>query len=93
MPRSDEMWDITPKDMKKTMAEDKYDDCLACRITGSAALVGLGGYNYYSGMKHLRERETAILKSSSKYRMGSRRLGVTMLSLTFVGMGVWRALN
>ena len=26
--------DIQPKDAKQAIAEDKYDDCTACRVTG-----------------------------------------------------------
>jgi hypothetical protein len=113
MAKGDETaWDINPKDIKKVIAQDKYDDCVACRVTGrlssyvkggieekltcfvgTLALVGLGGWSYYSGMKNLRLQEQAILKSGSKYRMGSRRLGVVTISSTLVGMGVWRALH
>lgn len=26
--------DAQPKDAKQALAEDKYDDCLSCRVTG-----------------------------------------------------------
>jgi hypothetical protein len=26
--------DTKPKDAKQALAEDKYDDCLSCRVTG-----------------------------------------------------------
>jgi len=94
MVKSDEaVWDINPKDVEKVIAQDKYDDCLACKVTGTLALVGLGGWSYVSGMKNLRLQEQTILKSRSKYRMGSRRLGVVTISATLVGMGIWRAFH
>ena len=27
-------WDINPEDLKKAIAQDKYNDCFACRVTG-----------------------------------------------------------
>ncbi|PGH15338.1 hypothetical protein AJ79_02504 [Helicocarpus griseus UAMH5409] len=94
MPKENTSWDITPSDMKKTINEEKYkDDCLACKITGSLAFIGLGVYSFVSGMGNLSKQEKAILKSKSPYRMGSRRLGVATISATLVGMGVWRALH
>ncbi len=113
---SEAAWDINPKDIEKVIAQDKHDDCVACRVTGrlasykkkretmeeqtsdvriigTLALIGLGGWSYYSGMKNLRLQEQTILKSGSKYRMGSRRLGVVTISATLVGMGIWRAFH
>lgn len=29
-------WSIQPQDAKRALVEDKYDDCLACRVTGMA---------------------------------------------------------
>ncbi|OJD21597.1 hypothetical protein ACJ73_07060 [Blastomyces percursus] len=90
MAREDISWDITPKDMKKVIAREKYqDDCLAC----SLAFIGLGVYSYISGMNNLMKQEKVILKSKSPYRMGSRRLGIATISATLVGMGIWRALH
>ncbi|KAK2806794.1 hypothetical protein FQN50_005656 [Emmonsiellopsis sp. PD_5] len=92
--RKDDAWEISPKDMKKSLDQDKYEeDCLACKITGSFAFIGLGVYSFVTGMGNLKQQEKAILKSSSKYRMGSRRLGIATISATLVGMGVWRALH
>ncbi|KAJ5086814.1 hypothetical protein NUU61_008121 [Penicillium alfredii] len=92
-PRTEERaWDVQP-DAKQALAEDKYDDCMSCRITGSAAFIGLGVYSYYSGMSNLRKQQTAIMRSPSKYKMGSRQLGIVSISATFVGMGLWRAFN
>ncbi|KLJ13816.1 hypothetical protein EMPG_11270 [Blastomyces silverae] len=94
MAREDTSWDITPKDMKKAIAQEKYqDDCLACKVTGSLAFIGLGVYSYISGMNNLTKQEKVILKSKSPYRMGSRRLGIATISATLVGMGIWRALH
>jgi hypothetical protein len=60
---------------------------------GSTALVSLGGYTYYSGMKTLRERRQIIEMSKSKYKYGSRQLGILMLSGTLIGMGLYRTIN
>ncbi|PYI12266.1 hypothetical protein BO78DRAFT_392133 [Aspergillus sclerotiicarbonarius CBS 121057] len=86
-------WDIQPKDAKRALAEDAYDDCLSCRVTGSAAFIGLGVYSYYSGMKNLKMQEKAIMQSATKYKMASRQLGIATISATLVGMGLWRAFN
>ncbi|EAL89445.1 uncharacterized protein AFUA_4G13480 [Aspergillus fumigatus Af293] len=32
---SQSAWDAQSKDAKRILAEDKYDDCLSCRITGT----------------------------------------------------------
>jgi hypothetical protein len=108
--------DAQSKDAKRILAEDKYDDCLSCRITGtslsfvsllscvegglltrqhigSAAFIGLGVYSYYTGMNNLRKQEQTIMRSATKYKMGSRKLGIATISATLVGMGIWRALN
>lgn len=66
---------------------------LKLTATGSAAFIGLGVYSYYSGMRNLRKQETAIMKSATKYKMGSRQLGIFGISATLVGMGIWRAFN
>jgi len=44
-------------------------------------------------MNNLRQQEKAIMQSASKYKMGSRQLGIATISATLVGMGIWRALN
>ncbi|PWY95229.1 hypothetical protein BO94DRAFT_531145 [Aspergillus sclerotioniger CBS 115572] len=86
-------WDVQPKDAKRALAEDAYDDCLSCRVTGSAAFIGLGVYSYYSGMKNLKMQEKTIMQSATKYKMASRQLGIATISATLVGMGLWRAFN
>ncbi|CEO59968.1 hypothetical protein PMG11_04615 [Penicillium brasilianum] len=78
---------------KQAIADDKWDDCMSCRVTGSAAFVGLGVYSYYTGMKNLRKQETAIMQGPTKYKMGSRRLGIATISASLIGLGVWRAFN
>ena len=62
-------------------------------ITGSTALVSLGGYTYYSGMKNLRLQRKAIEMNKSKYKYGSRQLGIVTLSATLVGLGLYRTFN
>ncbi|PYH90188.1 hypothetical protein BO71DRAFT_487325 [Aspergillus ellipticus CBS 707.79] len=86
-------WDVQPADPKRALADDAYDDCLSCRVTGSAAFIGLGVYSYYSGMKNLSTQEKAIMQGATKYKMGSRRLGIASISAALVGLGVWRAIN
>ncbi|KAJ5380037.1 uncharacterized protein N7496_002465 [Penicillium cataractarum] len=78
---------------KQAIADDKWDDCMSCRVTGSAAFVGLGVYSYYTGMSNLRKQEQAIMQGSTKYKMGSRRLGIATISASLIGLGVWRAFN
>lgn len=53
----------------------------------------LGTYTYYSGMKQLRDRQNIIRMSKSKYKTGSRQLGIISLSSTLVGLGIYRLLN
>ncbi|KNG85103.1 hypothetical protein ANOM_006623 [Aspergillus nomiae NRRL 13137] len=86
-------WDVESKDAKRLLAEDQYDDCTACRVTGSAAFIGLGVYSYYTGMSNLQKQERAVMQSATKYKMGSRRLGIATISATLVGMGIYRAFN
>ncbi|KAF3388634.1 hypothetical protein F1880_004302 [Penicillium rolfsii] len=78
---------------KQAIADDKWDDCLSCRVTGSAAFIGLGVYSYYTGMSNLRKQEKAIMQGPTKYKMGSRRLGIATISASLIGLGVWRAFN
>ncbi|KAL3477146.1 hypothetical protein BJX99DRAFT_226770 [Aspergillus californicus] len=84
-------WDDEVPDAKRLLAEKAYEDCFACKATGSAAFVGLGLYSYHTGMKNLRLQENAIMKGPTKYKMGSRRLGIATISAALVGMGVLRA--
>jgi hypothetical protein len=60
---------------------------------GSTALVSLGGYTYYSGMQQLRLQRKAIELSKSRYKYGSRQLGIITLSATFISMGIYRMFN
>jgi len=50
-------------------------------------------YSYVTGMRNLRKQEKAIMQSPTKYKMGSRQLGILTISAALVGMGVWRAFN
>jgi hypothetical protein len=36
-------WDVNPKDIKKVIAQDKYDDCFSCRVTGRLSSHANGG--------------------------------------------------
>ena len=62
-------------------------------FAGSTAFVALGGYSYFSGMKSLRERRRVIEMSASRYKYGSRQLGIMGLSATLVGLGLYRTFN
>jgi hypothetical protein len=66
---------------------------MVVRNTGSTALVSLGGYTYFTGMKNLRLQQKAIEMSKSKYKYGSRQLGILTISATLVGMGLYRTFN
>ncbi|KAJ5569955.1 uncharacterized protein N7459_009385 [Penicillium hispanicum] len=85
--------DIPQKDAKQALADDKWDDCTSCRVTGSAAFIGLGVYSYYTGMNNLRKQENLIMSSPTKYKMGSRQLGIAAISASLIGAGLWRAFN
>ncbi|KAL4990559.1 hypothetical protein BDW68DRAFT_174797 [Aspergillus falconensis] len=82
-----------PSKAKPPVAYDEFEDCFACRATGSAAFIGLGVYSYYTGMANLRKQEKTIMQSATKYKMGSRRLGIATISAALVGLGIWRAVN
>jgi hypothetical protein len=55
--------------------------------------MGLGVYSYYTGMRNLKQQEKAIMRSASKYKMGSRQLGIATLSASLIGVGLYRAFN
>ena len=60
---------------------------------GSTAFVALGGYTYFAGMKNLQGQRKLIEKSKSRYKYGSRQLGILSLSASLVGLGLYRMLN
>lgn len=62
-------------------------------ITGSTAFVALGGYTYFTGMKNLRRQRRLIEASKSRYKYGSRQLGILSLSATLIGLGLYRTFN
>ncbi|KAI9740877.1 MAG: hypothetical protein M1818_004482 [Claussenomyces sp. TS43310] len=82
-----------PEPLTSTLARDRPEDCLPCRVTGAAAFVGLGTYSYLSGHRQLREQQAQILKSGSMFGMRSRQMGITGIAMTLVGMGLWRLVN
>ncbi|KAI5286705.1 hypothetical protein KEM54_006573 [Ascosphaera aggregata] len=69
------------------------EDCLPCKIMGTSAFVGLGGYTYYAGMQGLKAQEAEIMRSATMFKMGSRKLGIIAISATLVSMGIYRALH
>jgi hypothetical protein len=83
-----------PEPLGTTLSRDKSDyDCLPCRVTGAAALIGLGTYSYFSGNAQLKQQEAKILKSGSIFGMRTRKLGIRGVALSLVGMGLWRLVN
>lgn len=40
-PTNERALDIQQKDARQALAEDKYDDCTACRVTGSSLGINL----------------------------------------------------
>ncbi|GAB7358790.1 hypothetical protein MBLNU230_g4015t1 [Neophaeotheca triangularis] len=97
MPTRDPQFPSTPIPASETQTALRadYDDCMPCRLMGSAAFTGLGIYSYASGTRQLKERETQerILKSGSRFGLGVRRAGVFALSAVLVGMGAYRLRN
>ncbi|OJJ02812.1 hypothetical protein ASPVEDRAFT_42324 [Aspergillus versicolor CBS 583.65] len=85
--------DVQSSKAKPPIAYEEFEDCFTCRATGSAAFIGLGVYSYYTGMSNLQKQEQSIMRSATKYKMGSRRLGIATISAALVGVGVWRAFN
>jgi len=86
-------WNMTVEEAEQKFSGKVYHDCPSCRITGSAAFIGLGAYTYIAGMRNLRKQEKLILKSPTKFKMGPRRLGVATMSASLLGLGLWRAFN
>ncbi|KAL4930772.1 uncharacterized protein BDV17DRAFT_37941 [Aspergillus undulatus] len=82
---------VQPSKAQPPIAYDEFEDCFSCRATGAAAFIGLGVYSYYTGMANLRKQENAIMRGATRYKMGSRRLGIATISASLVGLGLWRA--
>lgn len=85
----------TPLPASETQSQlsAEYDDCLPCRLMGSAAFTGLGIYSYASGMSQLKKQEETILRSGSRFGMAPRKAGIFGVSAVLVGMGVYRLRN
>ncbi|GIZ42544.1 hypothetical protein CKM354_000580600 [Cercospora kikuchii] len=80
--------------LSQTLKEQQKDyDCTPCRIMGSTAFVGLGAYTYYSGMKQLREQESVILKSGSRFKIFPRKVAIVATSAVCAGLGMYRLVN
>lgn len=82
-----------PEPLSSTLARDKVEDCLPCRVTGAAAFIGLGAYSYFSGHAQLRQQEAKILKSGTRLGMKSRQIGITGIAMSLVGLGLYRLVN
>ncbi|MCJ1273938.1 hypothetical protein MMC21_001731 [Puttea exsequens] len=79
-----------PEKLSEVLKDD-YDDCTACRLTGAAAFIGLGGYIFYSGQKEIAKNNKMIAKKGGNLRL--RLAGIGMLASSFVGMGLYRLAN
>ncbi|KAK3714427.1 hypothetical protein LTR37_007733 [Vermiconidia calcicola] len=73
--------------------QDQYEDCMPCRLMGSAAFTGLGFYTYYSGRKQLLKRKHEIMRSGSRFGIAARKAGLVGMSTVLVGVGAWRLVN
>jgi hypothetical protein len=82
-----------PEPLSKTLARDRVEDCLPCRVTGAAAFIGLGAYSYFSGHAQLRQQESKILKSGTRLGLKSRQMGITGIAMSLVGLGLYRLVN
>ncbi|PMD44200.1 hypothetical protein L207DRAFT_421932 [Hyaloscypha variabilis F] len=82
-----------PESLNEVLAQDNVEDCIACRITGAAAFMGLGAYSYFSGHAQLRVQRAKIIESKSLFGFKSRQAGITGIALTLAGMGFWRLVN
>ncbi|KAF8420788.1 hypothetical protein EV426DRAFT_230168 [Tirmania nivea] len=73
---------------------ERNKDCLGCRLIGSAAFIGLGGYTFISGGRLLREQafKEALARSGSRFDLAARRAGIHGLSACLIGLGVYRLL-
>lgn len=59
---------------------------------GTMAPIGVAAYIFFSGRSQLRQREEAIMRASTRWGIGARRLGIYGISASLVGMGVYRAI-
>lgn len=57
---------------------------------GGTAFIGLAGYTYWEGMKHLESNRAAILKSKPFVGIGGRKAGLAGISLGLAWMGIYR---
>ncbi|EME46250.1 hypothetical protein DOTSEDRAFT_127204 [Dothistroma septosporum NZE10] len=92
-PTLKELKDQIPIDDVLKAQQSQYDDCLPCRLMGSAAFTGLGIYTWHSGMKQLREREYEIVKSGTRFGVQARKGAILVTSAVMVGLGVYRLRN
>ncbi|KAK4627355.1 hypothetical protein CLAFUW4_04686 [Fulvia fulva] len=92
-PSLKELKDQTPLNDVLKEQTAQYDDCLPCRLMGSAAFTGLGIYTWHSGMKQLRERDYEIVKSGTRFGIQARKGAILVTSAVMVGLGVYRLRN
>ena len=63
-------------------------------FVGASAFIGLGGYVYFSGKSQLDKQAQLIARKGGSVTGVKRRIFATgILSLSFIGMGVYRLIN
>lgn len=86
-----------PEPLTTLLQRDKeliaQQDCLPCRLTGSAAFIGLGVYSYITGQKQLMEPAVQKEIAKSWLKLRPRQMGITGIASTLVGLGIWRLVN
>ncbi|KAF8253430.1 hypothetical protein K440DRAFT_625497 [Wilcoxina mikolae CBS 423.85] len=75
--------------LKEALAQDR-GDCTPCRVIGSLAFIGLGGYTYVSGMSQLAAKEAEIARANTRFGIGIRRLGIQGTAVGLFGLGLYR---
>merc|ERR1712098_776301 len=57
----------SPEKFQDVLRRDRGDDCLSCKVVGTAVFLGLGGYSYFSGMSQLEQQKAKILQSNTMF--------------------------
>ncbi|KAF2675059.1 hypothetical protein BT63DRAFT_450042 [Microthyrium microscopicum] len=85
----------TPISARETIRSEvrNNDDCLGCRIVGSAAFVGLGGGMLYTGNRDLNANRQKILQSKSIFGFKTRQSALFATSFSMIGLGLYRWFN
>jgi hypothetical protein len=60
---------------------------------GSAVFVGMGAFTYFNGHYNIRKQEQNIIRSKSLLGVKSRGAAITGMSISLIGLGVYRLFN